>query len=234
MAARGAPPVGSDCGDGSASGRSSENRAAPSLVRATRSSIDADVEGRLARHAAELSRKKLNELGVAKSVKAPVSLSVILPLDAASWKNVPGGIAKLKGSTNVPIDDVRSFLETGKFRDKTTDPLHAMLRKGMVKTDKDRRAKVKAYAEAFVMKRRESKNVFPIKPEKVSKPIATGGTGLSKIVSLEEALERAKPRSAAKGSRKRTAASKEKSAAKRAKKPAAAPPAKEPYSPSFP
>ena len=32
MAARGAPPVGSDCGDGSASGRSSESRAAASPV----------------------------------------------------------------------------------------------------------------------------------------------------------------------------------------------------------
>ena len=141
----------------------------------------------------------------------------------------------------MPIDDVRSFLEKGKFWGEATDPLHAMFRKGMVKTDKDRRAKVKTYADAFVTKRRASKSVFPIKPEKVSKPIVTGGGGLPKIVSLEDALERAKPRSKKKGG-KRTAASKEKSAAKRAKKPAAAPPAKkpparaakEPYSPSFP
>jgi hypothetical protein len=92
-----------------------------------------------------------------------------------------------------------------------------------------------------VTTRTASKGAFPIKPDKLSKPIATGGSGLPKIVSLEEALKRAKPRSAKKGSRKRTAAAKAKSAAKK-KKPAAAPPAKkpparaakEPYSPSFP
>ena len=143
----------------------------------------------------------------------------------------------MKGTTTVPIDDVRSFLSTGKFPGKATDPLQAMIRKGMVKTDKDRRAKVKAYAEAFVMARRASKGVFPIMPDKLSKPAE-----LSKIVSLEEALERAKPRTKAKGG-KRSAASEEKkkSAAKKRKE---APPAKKPakkraraaekYSPSFP
>ena len=111
----------------------------------------------------------------------------------------------------MPIDDVRSFLETGKFPGGATDPLHAMFRKGMVKTDKDRRAKVKAYAEAFVMARRASKGVFPIMPDKLSKPAE-----LSKIVSLADALERAKPRVRRKDG-KRTAASKAKAAAKRAK-----------------
>ena len=90
------------------------------------------------------------------------------------------------------------------------------------------------------MTRTASKDVFPLKPENVPKPFMTGGS-LPKIVSLEEALKRAKPRSAKKGSRKRTAAAKAKSAAKK-KKPAAAPPArkpparaaKKPYSPSFP
>ena len=130
----------------------------------------------------------------------------------------------MKGSTNVPIDDVRSFLETGKFRGEATDPLQAMIRAGMIKTDEDRRAKVQVYAEAFVMTRRASKGVFPIKPEKLSKPLRLDQ--LLKIVSLDEALERAKPRSAKKGG-KRTAASKEKSAAKRVKKPAAAAPAEE-------
>ena len=129
----------------------------------------------------------------------------------------------MKGSPAVPIDDVRSFLETGKFRDKTTDPLHAMFRKGMVKTDKDRRALVQKYADAFVATRTASKGVFPIKPDKLSKPIVTGGGGLPKIVSLEEALKRASPRSSTRGKicgkrGKRTAVSKEKSAAKKRRK----------------
>ena len=84
-------------------------------------------------------------------------------------------IARLKCYTNVPIDDVRSFLETGKFRGEVTDPLHAMFRKGMVKTDEDRRALVQKYADAFVTTRTASKDVFPIKPEKVSKPAKVTG-----------------------------------------------------------
>ena len=138
---------------------------------------------------------------------------------------------------SVPIDDVRSLLETGEFRGKATDPLHAMIRKGMVVSDEGRRTKVQAYADAFVTTRTASKDAFPMKPDKFKKLPGE----LPKIVSLEEALKRAKPRSAKKGSRKRTAAAKAKSAAKK-KKPAAAPPArkpparaaKEPYSPSFP
>ena len=145
------------------------------------------------------------------------------------------GIASVKSSTTVPIDDVRSFLETGTFRGEPTDTLQAMLRKGMVKTDEDRRAKVKTYADAFVTKRRASKQVFPIKPDKLSKP--TGP--LPKIVSLEEALGRAKPRSSARGGKLTAAAAAKKKSGKRKK----APPAKKPparaakkpaYSPSFP
>ena len=80
-----------------------------------------------------------------------------------------------------------------------------------------------------------------MKPDKFSKPIVTGGAGLPKIVSLEEALKRAKPRSSRKGGKK-TAAAKAKKKAVAAKRKAAAPakkPAKKPraakkYSPSFP
>mmetsp|Transcript_20268 Transcript_20268/g.52762 ORF Transcript_20268/g.52762 Transcript_20268/m.52762 type:complete len:129 (+) Transcript_20268:386-772(+) len=96
----------------------------------------------------------------------------------------------------------------------------------MCKTDEKRRTIVQAYADAFVMKRRESKDVFPIAPDKLTKPTFP----LSKIVSLEEALQRAAPRSSARGGKLTAAAKARKKAveAERKKRLAAAPPAKKP------
>ena len=58
-----------------------------------------------AAHAAELTRDNLDELGVAKSVEAPVRLSVLFGLDVASWKTVSNGIASLLGRVTVPIGE---------------------------------------------------------------------------------------------------------------------------------
>ena len=98
------------------------------------------------------------------------------------------------------------------------------------------------YAAPRALTRTASKDVFPLKPENVPKPFMTGGS-LPKIVSLEEALKRATPRSKKKGGKLTADAKAKEKAARAAKRKAAAPPAKKPsaraakkpaYSPSFP